>query len=112
MWPQTAAAPYAAPVESPPAPANEQPAASTGLGSDIKAYFTAPLRWDQSDWAWFGGALAATALAHHYDTDVRKHFTMNLAPGRCRAMSASKPKLGGDFNTHGCCAPRWNCHCK
>ena len=82
MWPQTAAAPYAAPVESPPAPANEQPAASTGLGSDIKAYFTAPLRWDQSDWAWFGGALAATALAHHYDTDVRKHFTMNLAPGQ------------------------------
>jgi membrane-associated phospholipid phosphatase len=62
--------------------ASGQSAASTGLGSDIKAYFTAPLRWDANDWTWFGGALAATALAHHYDTDVRKHFTRNLTPGQ------------------------------
>jgi membrane-associated phospholipid phosphatase len=66
--------------ESPPEPPDAgQRGASTGLGSDIKAYFTAPLHWDANDWTWFGGALAATALAHHYDTDVRKHFTRNLA---------------------------------
>jgi membrane-associated phospholipid phosphatase len=69
-------------AESPPAPASEQNAASTGLGSDIKAYFTAPLRWDQSDWTWFGGALVAIAAAHHYDTDIRNHFTRNFAPGQ------------------------------
>jgi membrane-associated phospholipid phosphatase len=62
--------------------ASEHDAARTGLRSDIKAYFTAPLHWDANDWTWFGGTLAATALAHHYDTDVRKHFTRNLAPGQ------------------------------
>ena len=81
---QLSDAPYA--LEAPDLPTATPTAApdtaSTGLGSDIKAYFTAPLRWDQSDWTWFGGAIAATALAHHYDTDVRKHFTMNLAPGQ------------------------------
>jgi membrane-associated phospholipid phosphatase len=68
----------------PPAdgPVAGQSTDSTGLGSDIKAYFTAPLYWDQNDWIWFGGALAAIGAAHHYDTDVRKHFTANLAPGQ------------------------------
>jgi membrane-associated phospholipid phosphatase len=80
----TASAPYApAPSESTRAMnTSEQSGASTGLGSDIKAYFTAPLHWDGNDWTWFGGALVATALAHHYDTDVRKHFTRNFAPGQ------------------------------
>ena len=79
-----AGAPYAAgSTESTPAlSASEHDTASTGLGSDIKAYFTAPLHWDANDWSWFGGALAATALAHHYDTDVRKHFTRNFTPGQ------------------------------
>ncbi|HEY8051489.1 MAG TPA: phosphatase PAP2 family protein [Steroidobacteraceae bacterium] len=79
-WSQTTDAPSPSPVESPPAPASDaHRAAIAGLGSDIQAYFTAPLHWDQSDWTWFGGAIAVTALAHHYDTDVRKHFTRNLA---------------------------------
>lgn len=42
--------------------------------SDIAAYFTAPVRWDGRDWAWFAGAIAATGVAHHYDADVRTHF--------------------------------------
>lgn len=82
-----------APAESPaaiPTPAGgpaQEPAAAeiparAGLGSDIKAYFTAPLHWNENDWLWFGGALAAVGAAHHYDTDVRKHFTQNLAPGQ------------------------------
>jgi membrane-associated phospholipid phosphatase len=90
-WCQTPAdGPYAStPAESPPAlpplaqGADAAPStASTGLGSDIKAYFTAPLHWDENEWLWFGGALAAIGAAHHYDTDVRKHFTQNLAPGQ------------------------------
>jgi PAP2 superfamily len=41
---------------------------------DAKAYFTAPLHWDTRDWEFFGGALAAIAAAHHYDTQVRIHY--------------------------------------
>ena len=94
-WSQAAAeGPYApasaesqtatpAPAEGPAQePAAAESTASTGLGSDIKAYVTAPLHWDENEWLWFGGALAAIGAAHHYDTDVRKHFTQNLAPGQ------------------------------
>jgi membrane-associated phospholipid phosphatase len=41
---------------------------------DAKLYFTAPLRWDGEDWLYFGGSMAAIAVAHHYDDDVRNHF--------------------------------------
>jgi membrane-associated phospholipid phosphatase len=47
----------------------------SGLLLDIEAYYTAPLHWDARDWAYFGGAVAAVAAAHHYDTQVRTHFT-------------------------------------
>ena len=40
----------------------------------VKAYVTAPLRWQGSDWLWFGGAAAAIGAAHQFDGDVRKHF--------------------------------------
>ena len=49
----------------------------SSLMLDIKDYYTAPLRWDVKDWAYFGGSLAAIAAAHHYDTQVRTHFTQN-----------------------------------
>ena len=66
----------------PPAPDTERapPPGSTdsGLTSDIKLYFTAPLRWDRGDWAWFGGALVAIGAAHHYDTQVRTHFVKTV----------------------------------
>jgi membrane-associated phospholipid phosphatase len=45
-----------------------------GLWKDIKDYYTAPVRWDVRDWAYFGGAVALVAGAHHYDTQVRTHF--------------------------------------
>jgi hypothetical protein len=48
---------------------------TTGLFSDMKCYVTAPLRWDGQDWVYFGGAVAAIGVAHHYDRDVRDHFT-------------------------------------
>jgi membrane-associated phospholipid phosphatase len=54
-------------------PDQEQPQHS-GLLQDVKDYYTAPLRWDVRDWAYFGGAVAAVAAAHHYDSQVRTHF--------------------------------------
>ena len=72
--------PELAPVPQPAASANS--GAEYGLGSDIKAYFTAPLHWDGGQWAWFGGALAAIGAAHHYDTQVRSHFVKQLGPGQ------------------------------
>ena len=41
---------------------------------DAKLYFTAPLRWDEEDWLYFGGALAAIGAAHSFDERVRDHF--------------------------------------
>jgi membrane-associated phospholipid phosphatase len=41
---------------------------------DTKLYFTAPLRWDEQDWLYFGGALVAIASAHQFDQRVRDHF--------------------------------------
>ena len=45
-----------------------------GILTDVKDYYTSPLRWDGTDWALFGGSLGAIALAHHYDSQVRAHF--------------------------------------
>ena len=41
---------------------------------DTKLYFTSPLRWDEQDWLYFGGALAAIGAAHSFDERVRDHF--------------------------------------
>ena len=41
---------------------------------DTKLYFTAPLRWDEQDWLYFGGALLAIGAAHSFDERVRDHF--------------------------------------
>src|SRR5260370_13502717 len=41
---------------------------------DAEQYFTAPLRWDAEDWAYFGVTLAAVAAAHEFDSTVRTHF--------------------------------------
>jgi membrane-associated phospholipid phosphatase len=41
------------------------------LLSDAGMYFTAPIRWDSNDWLFFGGSVAAIAVAHEYDGRVR-----------------------------------------
>jgi hypothetical protein len=46
---------------------------------DAKAYYTAPLRWNQRDWEYFGGTLAAIAVTHHYDTQARTHYVQGSA---------------------------------
>jgi membrane-associated phospholipid phosphatase len=45
------------------------------LLSDIEAYYTAPLRWDATDWTYFAGVLAAVGVTDHFDSSVRLHFT-------------------------------------
>ena len=64
------------PANTVPAPAEEPtpPPEDFGLLSDIKLYFTAPVRWERDDWAFFGGALVAIGASHHYDGQVRTHF--------------------------------------
>jgi PAP2 superfamily len=41
---------------------------------DTKLYFTSPMRWDEEDWLYFGGALVAIGAAHSFDERVRDHF--------------------------------------
>jgi membrane-associated phospholipid phosphatase len=57
---------------------------------DIEAYYTAPLHWNSRDWEYFGGALAAIAVAHRYDAQVRTHFDSG-------ASSPLGPKSSGTF---------------
>jgi hypothetical protein len=63
-------------LESGPA-ANE----SRSIGADIKAYLTAPARWEGKDWLKFGGTLAAIGVAYGRDDDVREHFASDMASG-------------------------------
>jgi hypothetical protein len=44
------------------------------LLDDARLYVTAPVRWDQRDWLYAGGAIAAIVASHHYDSQVRAHF--------------------------------------
>lgn len=58
----------------------DEPSCPTPLSRSleaIKAYVTAPARWDGRDWLLFGGTLAAVGVAHHFDTSVRDHFAGN-----------------------------------
>lgn len=74
--------------EPEPAPSATVPTAETAapsglaheFGHDFGLYFTAPLRWNANEWTWFGGALVAIGASHHYDTQVRTHFTQGLTP--------------------------------
>ena len=45
-----------------------------GVKDDLECYVTSPLRWDARDWVYFGSAVAAVGVAHHYDDEVRTHF--------------------------------------
>ena len=48
---------------------------------DTKLYFTAPVRWDAEDWAFFGGALIAIAGSHQLDERTRNHFATGPKDG-------------------------------
>ncbi len=66
------------PIQYPP-PQPEVETLARRTWGDTKAYFTAPLHWHAREWEYFGGALAAIAAAHHYDTQVRNHFDQGSA---------------------------------
>ena len=57
---------------------------------DAAAYYTAPLHWNGRDWEYFGGALAAIAVTHHYDTQARTHFDQG-------SSSPLGPKASGEL---------------
>ena len=83
-----------APTVPEPSPSSTAPAAvdtptPAGFGHDFAAYFTAPLHWNGTDWAWFGGALVAIGASHHYDTQVRTHFTKGLTPTEISNISSN-----------------------
>ena len=48
--------------------------------TDAGLYFTAPLRWDASDWLHAGGSLLAIAAARGVDSTVRDHFVDENKP--------------------------------
>ena len=60
-------------LSSAPADADGSFTFSTAL-EDTKLYFTAPLRWDEEDWLYFGGTLVAIGASHQFDQRVRTHF--------------------------------------
>lgn len=64
-----------------PAPSRADDFTLGDVLSDTKAYFTAPLRWDSSDWLFFGGSITAIAAAHGFDGRVRDHFAPSGAAG-------------------------------
>jgi membrane-associated phospholipid phosphatase len=76
---QAASTGDAAPKESDSAQSQDGPLSV--FARDAKDYFTAPLHWDSDDWIYFGGTLAAIAAAHHYDDQVRRHFTIGPYAG-------------------------------
>src|SRR5689334_16259204 len=63
---------------------------------DVKCYVTAPIRWDGRDWLYFGGAVAAVAVAHHYDERVRTHFVGTGLPATSDSHDTSDalPAIG------------------
>jgi membrane-associated phospholipid phosphatase len=62
---------------------------------DVEAYYTAPLRWNGRDWEYFGGAVAAIAIAHHYDSQARTHFDQGssspLGPANSGSLTDALP---------------------
>jgi hypothetical protein len=66
---------------TPDAPESSAAGRRDGLGADIKAYVTAPLRWDGKHWLGFGSTLAAIGAAYQYDDRVRNHFVPDGSTG-------------------------------
>ncbi len=68
-------------------PPDGQPGVFSTFAADAKAYVTSPLHWDSHDWIYFGGTIAAIAASHHYDDQVRRHFTIGKYAGNLTSTS-------------------------
>src|SRR5512146_2774758 len=88
--PPQQSAPSAAPQSAIEYPPPRKDLAARTL-EDAEAYYTAPLHWNGRDWAYFGGTLAAIAIAHHYDSQVRTHFDRG-------SSSPLGPKSSGELS--------------
>lgn len=64
-----------------------------GVLEDTGLYFTAPLRWDAQNWLQFGASVAAVAIAHESDDEVRAHFE----PSRSAGLTRDDPHGKRDF---------------
>jgi hypothetical protein len=51
---------------------------------DVRDYVLSPLSWDNNDWTWFAGSVAAIALAHQYDDNIQSHFGPRPLDGKDR----------------------------
>jgi membrane-associated phospholipid phosphatase len=76
------------PQPAPPSPTAQSPQEKRGLLTDVKLYFTSPLRWNAQDWAWVGGALAFIGATHGYDSQVRTHFVNGRNPSTINSDDA------------------------
>src|SRR4029079_13427426 len=47
---------------------------------DAKAYVTAPLHAERTQWVKFGSTVAAIAFAYQHDNDMREHFVPQGTP--------------------------------
>jgi membrane-associated phospholipid phosphatase len=74
-------------VGNDPEQAGGQDGLLSTFATDAKAYVTSPLHWDTKDWLYFGGTIAAIAASHHYDDQVRRHFTIGPYAGNLTATS-------------------------
>jgi hypothetical protein len=54
--------------------AEEEGGEARSLLHDTGRYLTAPLHWDEGNWSQFAVSVAAIAVAHEYDDNVRNHF--------------------------------------
>ena len=61
--------------------------------TDAGLYFSAPLRWDASDWLFLGASVAATEAAHSVDGRVRAHF----APAGTAGLTGADTNSIRDF---------------
>lgn len=66
--------PQAFAQDSTQGPAASDDTSRDGLGRDIKAYITSPLRWKGRDWLELGGAVAAVGTAYQSDERTLEHF--------------------------------------
>ena len=57
--------------------AEEQGGEIHSLLVDTGRYLTAPLHWDEGNWGQFAVSVAAVAVAHEYDDNMRNHFAAN-----------------------------------
>jgi hypothetical protein len=77
------------------------PSSVSSVLQDTRLYLTAPLRWDQRDWLQFGGSLAAIAVAHEYDADIRadnvRSGAMDNDPHSLRDAAPAAVMLAGTW---------------